>query len=150
VTSDPEIAELAALLEEYRQQYNISETSGLDRAGVEHLYKTDADFTAFDIAPPLEGYKGWDAYGDAWAKVLGKYRSIRFEFRDEPRIFRKGDVAWMSVAADWSGVSRGGDTFSKAFRTTLIWVRCDDGRWRITHEHGSSPRSFALAGGETV
>lgn len=147
-TSDPEIVILQELLEEYRNQYNIDDGK-LDRSTVEHLYKMDADFTAYDIAPPLEGYKGWDAYGAAWYNVLQKYTDIRFDFTDEPRLFRKGEVAWMSVAADWYGTSRGGDSFSKQFRLTLIWVK-EGGRWQITHEHGSSPRTTTLAGGEVV
>ncbi len=147
--ADPEIAVLADLLEEYRRQYD---TGGgeLDRSKVEHLYKMDEEFTAYDVAPPLEGYVGWDSYAVGWYKVLEKYSAIHFTFRDTPRIFRKGDVAWISVNADWYGKSRAGDDFAKTFRLTLIWVRCEDGHWRITHEHGSSPRSYQLAGGEVV
>lgn len=146
---DPELIALRAVLEEYRQQYDIGD-GALDRSKVEHLYKMDEAFTAYDIAPPLEGYKGWDAYKVGWYKVLEKYSEIHFVFRDEPRIYYKGDAAWTSVSADWCGKSKGGDEFSKQFRLTLIWVRGDDGRWRITHEHGSAPRTYALAGGEVV
>lgn len=99
---DPEISVLRGLLEDYRSQYDVG-AGALDRSKVEHLYKMDADFTAYDIAPPLEGYKGWDQYKVGWYKVLDKYSDIRFTLREEPRIFRKGDVAWMSVAADWYG-----------------------------------------------
>ncbi|WP_157219214.1 YybH family protein [Flavisphingomonas formosensis] len=146
---DPEIPILEGLLEDYRRQYDIGEGI-LDRSKVEHLYKMDDEFTAYDVAPPLEGYVGWDQYKVGWYKVLEKYSEIHFRFRETPRIFRQGDVAWMSVSADWFGTSRGGDDFAKQFRLTLIWVRGEDGRWRITHEHGSSPRSYALAGGEIV
>lgn len=146
---DPEIQTLQRLLEEYRQQYNIG-PGALDRSKVEHLYKMDADFTAYDVAPPIEGYVGWEEYKIGWYKVLEKYSEIRFSFREEPRIFRNGDVAWMSVSADWYGKSKGGDDFAKQFRTTLIWVRGEDKCWRITHEHGSAPRTYALAGGEVV
>jgi ketosteroid isomerase-like protein len=145
---DPELPKLRAILEEYRKQYDTG-SGQRDRSGVEHLYKMDADFTAFDIAPPLEGYKGWDEYAVGWYKVLDKYSEINFSFIDEPRIFRKGDVAWMSVCADWYGKSRDGDDFAKRFRLTLIWVR-ENGKWRITHEHGSATRTYDLAGGETV
>jgi len=146
---DPELTVLAALLEEYRRQYDGS-GGALDRSKVEHLYQMDDAFTAYDVAPPLEGYVGWDQYAVGWYKVLEKYSEIRFVFREEPRIFRKGDVAWMSVSADWFGKSKSGDDFAKQFRMTLIWVRGDEGRWRITHEHGSSPRLYTLAGGEVV
>lgn len=147
--ADPEIPVIASVLEEYRCQYNLS-TDAMDRANVEHLYKMDEDFTAYDIAEPLTGYKGWSEYGVAWSKVLQKYSDIRFEFIDDPRIFRKGDIAWISVSADWFGKSRSGADFAKRFRLTLILVRGDDGRWRITHEHGSATRSYELTGGETV
>lgn len=147
-SSDPEILVLQRLLEDYRSQYNI--TDGVfDRGKVEHLYRMDADFTAFDIAPPLGGYIGWDAYAAAWSKVLNKYSEIKFTFRDDVRIFRKGDVAWISFSSDWFGTSAAGDAFAKEMRMTLVWVR-EDGQWRITHEHGSSPRETTLPGGEVV
>ena len=146
--SDPEISVLQGLLEEYRGQYNIADGK-LDRTKVEHLYKRDADFTAFDIAPPLGGYIGWDVYAAAWYKVLNKYSQINFTFRDDVRIFREGDVAWMSFSPDWFGKSAAGDDFHKEMRMTLVWVR-KDGQWQITHEHGSSPRETTLAGGEVV
>lgn len=145
---DPEIATLRKLLEEYRTQYNLK-SGERERSDLEHLYKTDAEFTAYDVAPPLEGYKGWDEYSVAWYTVLSKYAEIHFEFIDEPRIFRKSDVAWMSVATNWFGKSKAGDDFAKQFRLTLIWVR-EDGRWRITHEHGSATRTYQLAAGEVV
>lgn len=146
--ADPELTTLRGLLEEYRLQYDAS-TGERDRASVEHLYKMDDEFTAYDVAPPLEGYKGWDAYAVGWYKVLDKYSHINFDFIDEPRIFRHGDVAWMSVSANWFGKSRAGDDFAKQFRLTLIWVK-QDGQWRITHEHGSATRIYQLAGGEQV
>lgn len=146
--TDPELPVLQALLEEYRAQYNISDGK-LDRSSVEHLYKMDADFTAYDIAPPVGGYIGWDAYAVGWYKVLAKYSEIRFDIRDDIRIFRVGDVAWMSFSSDWYGVSAAGDPFAKEMRMTLIWVR-SGGDWQITHEHGSSPRETVLPGGEIV
>jgi ketosteroid isomerase-like protein len=148
--ADPEIQTLMHRIEQYRTQYNIADTKHLDRASVEDLYKRDADFTAFDIAPPLSGYIGWDAYGKAWSQVLNKYSRIVFEFRDDLRVFRLGDVAWASVSADWYGDSKAGEKFHKEFRTTLIWVREADGAWRITHEHGSSTVTTKLAGGEVI
>ena len=147
--ADPEMPALKALLEDYRSQYNIAEGEPFERSTVEHLYKMDEDFTAYDIAPPVGGYVGWAAYAQAWSKVLSKYREIRFTFRDDVRIFRRGDVAWMSFSSDWTGRTAGGEEFAKEMRMTLIWVR-EDGRWQLTHEHGSSPRTTTLPGGETV
>lgn len=42
------------------------------------------------------------------------------------------------------------DEIAKRSRRTLIRVRGDDGRWRITQEHGSAPRLYALVNGDTV
>ena len=148
--SDPEIANLMARIELYRTQYNIADSAVLDRASVEDLYKRDADFTAFDIAPPLSGYIGWNAYAEGWYKVLTKYSRIVFDFHEDLRVFRNGDTGWMSVSADWHGTTRGGEAFHKEMRLTLIWLREADGVWRITHEHGSSPRTTQLAGGEVI
>ncbi|RJG23485.1 YybH family protein [Massilia cavernae] len=144
---DPELPALMARIERYRTQYNFQ--GDIDRAEVEDLYQRDADFTAFDIAPPLGGYVGWEAYSQGWYKVMSKYRQINFTFHDDLRIFRRGEVAWMSVSADWFGLTVGGEQFHKEMRLTLVWVR-GDGHWRITHEHGSSPRTTALAGGEII
>lgn len=147
--SDPEIRNLMARLEKYRTQYNF-EGDVFDRAEVEDLYKRDADFQAFDIAPPLGGYIGWDAYAAAWSKVLSKYSRVDFTFHDDLRVFRIGDVAWVTVSSDWAGLSKEGVAFHKDMRLTLVWVREADGVWRITHEHGSSPRTTQLASGEVI
>lgn len=147
--NDPEIAVLKDYLEQYRKIYDVGSAGDPDRAAVERLYKMDDDFVAFDIAPPLAGYQGWDAYSTAWYKVLGKYSEIQFKIRDDARIHRKGDVAWMSFSADWFGTSRDGAKFAKAFRQTMVWVR-ENGRWLIVQEHGSSPLTTTLSSGEVV
>ena len=54
--------------------------------GVAHLYKTDDDFTAFDVAPPLGGYIGWEIYSGGWQHVMNKYSEIHFKFRDDLRV----------------------------------------------------------------
>jgi ketosteroid isomerase-like protein len=146
--SDPELSELLARIEEYRLCYNVNKDSA-KREGVEHLYKTDEDFTAFDVAPPLGGYVGWDAYSGGWAHVMNKYSEIHFEFRDDLRVFRKGDVGWCSFSADWYGKTAAGADFAKEIRQTMVWVR-DNGEWKVTHEHGSSPKTTELPGGEVV
>lgn len=147
--NDPEITVIVERLEKYRTQYNFIGPL-FDRSEVEDLYKRDAEFQAFDIAPPLGGYIGWDAYAAAWGKVLSKYSRVDFTFHDDLRVFRKGDVAWVTVSSDWSGLSREGESFHKDMRLTLVWVRDNDGIWRITHEHGSSPRTTQLASGEVI
>jgi ketosteroid isomerase-like protein len=146
--TDPEMSALLTRIEEYRSQYDFANRS-FDRGGVEHLYKTDEDFTAFDIAPPLGGYVGWKRYSVGWYEVMRKYREIHFTFRDDLRVFRRGDVAWMSVSADWFGKTAAGANFAKEMRLTLVWVR-HGGDWKVTHEHASSPRTTAVTGGEVI
>lgn len=147
--SDPEIRVLMERVETYRKKNNF-ENSNIDRSKVEDLYKRDADFQAFDIAPPIGGYIGWDAYGEAWSKVLSKYSRVNFTFNDDLRVFRQGNVAWITVSSVWAGMSKEGAAFHKDMRLTLVWVREADGVWRVTHEHGSSPRTTELASGEIV
>ena len=147
-TSDPLIVELMGRIEEYRKQYDFG-SAKFNRDGVTHLYKKDADFTAYDVAPPVGGYIGWDRYAVGWYEVMNKYREIHFKFNDDLRVFRRGDVGWSSLSARWYGVSVGGESFNKDFRLTLVWVR-ENGAWVITHEHASAPRLSQLASGETV
>jgi ketosteroid isomerase-like protein len=136
-------------MELYRQQYNF-DGRALEPSGVEDLYKKDADFTAFDIAPPLGGYQGWEAYSVGWRKIMSKYSKITFTIRDDLRVFRVGDVGWVSFSADWGGVTAAGETFNKEFRQTMVWVREADGHWRVVQEHGSCPKTTTLPGGEMI
>lgn len=147
-SSDPEVKVLLEKVEEYGKLYNITDGK-LDRSTVEHLYKTDEEFLAYDIAPPLGGYVGWSEYSEAWYKVLKKYSEINFNIRDDVRVFRRGDVGWSTFTADWFGKTACGAHFSKEFRTTLVWVK-HNGEWRIAHEHGSSPLTTQVSSGEVV
>lgn len=146
--NDPEMPALLARIEEYRLAYNVNKDSAKPE-GVAHLYKQDEDFTAFDVAPPLGGYKGWNAYSGGWSHVMNKYSEIHFTFRDDLRVFRKGDVAWCSFSADWYGKTAAGGDFAKEIRQTMVWVK-EDGDWKVAQEHGSSPRLTETASGEKV
>ena len=146
--SDPEVARLLDRVEEYRRLYDFG-TARFDRGAVQHLYRKDEDFTAYDVAPPVEGYLGWERYSRAWYEVMDKYSEIHFRFNDDLRAFRRGDVGWSSVSSTWSGRTVAGIDFSKEVRITLVWV-LEQGAWVITHEHASSPRVTELPGGEKV
>ena len=146
--SDPEVAALMRRIEEYRRLYDFKRAK-FSRETVAHLYKRDEDFTAYDIAPPVGGYLGWAQYSVAWYKVMNKYQEVNFDFLDDLRIFRRGDVGWSSVSCRWYGVTTGGASFSKDIRLTLVWVR-EHGEWVITHEHASAPRLTEVASGEAV
>lgn len=145
---DPEIIKLMERVEEYRRLYDFG-TDQFDRNAVQHLYKKDEDYTAYDVAPPVGGYIGWDRYSVGWYEVMNKYQEIRFKFGGDLRAFRRGDVGWTSVSANWAGRSIQGEEFSKDLRITLVWVK-EDGEWVITHEHASAPRLTELPTGEKV
>jgi ketosteroid isomerase-like protein len=146
--SDPELVKLLDRVEDYRRLYDFG-TEQFDRDAVQHLYKKDEDFTAYDIAPPVGGYVGWARYSVGWYEVMNKYQSVNFKFHDDLRVFRRGEAGWSSVSATWSGRSVQGAEFSKDIRITLVWVK-EDGQWVITHEHASAPRLSELASGEQV
>jgi ketosteroid isomerase-like protein len=146
--SDRLVIELLDRVEEYRRLYDFKD-GRFDRNAVEHLYRKDEDFTAYDIAPPVGGYIGWDSYRVAWYEVMNKYREVHFTFNDDLRVFRRGDVGWSSVSCRWYGRSVAGAEFHKDIRITLVWVR-ENGTWVVAHEHASAPRLTELPSGEKV
>ncbi|MET0984606.1 MAG: nuclear transport factor 2 family protein [Steroidobacteraceae bacterium] len=146
--SDPEVVALLKRVEEYRRLYDFKDAK-FDRAAVEHLYKKDDDFTAYDIAPPVGGFVGWQRYSVAWYEVMNKYKEVQFQFNDDLRVFRRGDVGWSSVSCNWHGKSIAGAEFRKEIRITLVWVK-EGGSGVIAHEHASAPRLTTLSSGEQV
>ena len=72
IVSDPNdegVKSLRAALERYRLQYNF-DGSEIEPSGVEDLYVRDANFHAYDIAPPIGGYVGWDQYQVGWRHIM--------------------------------------------------------------------------------
>jgi ketosteroid isomerase-like protein len=147
-TTDPEIGKIIGLIKEYTALYNFG-TEAFNRGRLEHLYKRDEDFTAYDVAPPVGGYIGWKAYAKGWDHLLGKFSQFNFEINDDLRVFRRGEVAWASMSCATSGKSADGAPFRKELRLTLNFVN-DDGKWLIVHEHCSTPRMFELPNGTQV
>lgn len=146
--SDPEILELMKQVEEYRLVANFGPEK-VDSERVKLLYKKDSDFTAYDPAPPVGGFIGWDDYWVAYHQIFDKYSVCKFEFNDDLRMFRRGETAWCSVSARIFGTSRDGADFHKDVRGSLVWVKEAD-RWLVTHEHWSAPRETLLTSGEMV
>lgn len=134
-------AELARLMEEYCRVLSMGDAP-FHLEDAEHLYKRDARFTAFDLAPPNRGYHGWDEYAVAWNKIMDKYAHFEMTLYDDVRVDSRDDVAWTSASFNVVGRSVAGDAFNKDGRVSLVWVR-DGGKWLITHEHVSSPRATA-------
>jgi ketosteroid isomerase-like protein len=146
--SDPEVVRVMDRVEEYRRLYDFG-LRKFNRDEVIHLYKRDEDFTAYDVAPPVGGFPGWERYTEIWYKVMNKYREIHFRFNDDLRVFRRGDVGWSSVSTAWFGKTVAGEEFRKDLRLTLVWVR-ENGEWLVTQEHASAPRYTELPSGEKV
>jgi ketosteroid isomerase-like protein len=142
------VDELTARVKNYVQLYDFKDQA-FDREAVEHFYKKDENFTAYDVAPPVGGYLGWDAYAVAWYEVMNKYTEVHFVMKDDLRVFTEGNVGWVSFSAVWNGITASGNEFSKDIRMTLVWVREGDD-WVIVHEHASAPVLFSLPGGEEV
>jgi ketosteroid isomerase-like protein len=146
--SDPEIPRLIAFIRDYERAYDFG-AEPLDRARVEHLYKRDEDFTAYDVAPPVGGYLGWAAYAKGWDHLGGKFSEFHYELGDDLRVLRRGDVAWASMSCASSGKSADGVPFRKELRATLVMVKEGD-KWFVVQEHVSTPRLIELPGGGQV
>jgi ketosteroid isomerase-like protein len=140
--SSPEhatILELERLVDEYNKALSQGEAPfDIDR--VAHLYKRDDDFMAYDLSPPNGGYPGWRSYEAAWHRIMANYDSFHLEPNDDLRIKRVGDVAWASFSFRVWGERQGGFPYKAEGRVTLIWLR-ENGKWLITHEHVSTPRT---------
>jgi ketosteroid isomerase-like protein len=137
-STPPTEAELKGLMDEYCRVLSMG-SAPFHLEDAEYLYKRDEDFVAFDLAPPTGGYHGWKSYAEAWYKIMDKYAHFEMRLYDDVRVFARGDVAWTSASFNVEGRSVAGDSFNKDGRVSLVWLR-DNGEWRITHEHVSSPR----------
>ncbi len=96
-----------------------------------------ADIVSFDLAPPLQ-YVGADALRKGLAEWFPTFRGpVGYEIRDLS-ITASDDVAFCHSLNRISGTRTDG-------AETDVWVRVTigcrklDGRWMITHEHGSVP-----------
>ena len=106
-----------------------------------------ADLVQFSLAPPLQ-QAGPDENGlRNWFAGFGG--TVDYEIRDL-RVTIGGDVAFCTSLNRLSATpaAGGADRFTLWFRSTL-GLRRIEGRWRITHEHQSTPfymdGSFAAA-----
>ena len=146
--SDPDMPALMAFIQDYLSLFNTG-GSGDSVSRIKDIYWADEDFTAYDLAPPARGYIGWKEYEPNWSKLLAKFSEFNWTLNDDLRVFREGNVAWMSASGQTFGKSRTGEDFRKEMRVTLVMVK-RDGVWKVTQEHGSAPRLFELADGSKV
>jgi len=138
-SSNPTVLELEGLVD----QYNKALSQGVAPFDIEraaHLYKRDEEFMAYDLSPPNGGYAGWQSYEAAWYRIMANYASFYLEANDDLRVTVMGDAAWTSFSFRIWGTRQGGIEYKAEGRVTLIWVR-ESGKWLITHEHVSTPRT---------
>jgi ketosteroid isomerase-like protein len=131
--------ELEHLVGEYNRALSQGEAP-FDIGRAAHLYKRDEEFMAYDLSPPNGGYAGWRSYEAAWYRIMANYASFYLEANDDLRVKVVGDAAWTSFSFRVWGARQGGVAYNAEGRVTLIWVR-ENGKWLITHEHVSTPRT---------
>ena len=98
----------------------------------------DPAIVQFDVPPPYDGVRGIDAYRDTWPDF--------FEWQRQGAIFEitELDVTAGSDVAFAYALARCGkpEDFEKNPDNRLrmtFGLRKRDGRWVVTHEHGSFP-----------
>jgi uncharacterized protein (TIGR02246 family) len=98
----------------------------------------DPDIVMFDVPPPFDGLRGIDAYRDSWPPF--------FEWQRQGAVFEIVELdvtAGDDVAFAWALLRCGRPEDFQAnpdnrLRLT-IGLRKRNGRWVVTHEHGSFP-----------
>jgi uncharacterized protein (TIGR02246 family) len=107
-----------------------------DMSGV--LADHAADIVMFDVPPPYDGLRGIGAYRDSWPPF--------FEWQRQGAIFEivELDVTAGDDVAFAYALARCGkpEDFAKNPDSRLrmtFGLRKRDGRWVVTHEHGSFP-----------
>jgi uncharacterized protein (TIGR02246 family) len=98
----------------------------------------DPDIVMFDVPPPYNGLRGIDAYRESWPPF--------FEWQRQGAVFEIVELnvtAGADVAFAYALVRCGKpEDFAKnpdsRLRVTM-GLRKLDGRWVVTHEHGSFP-----------
>jgi uncharacterized protein (TIGR02246 family) len=102
------------------------------------LAERDPDIVMFDVPPPYDGLRGIGAYRDSWPPF--------FEWQRQGAIFEivELDVTAGDDVAFAYALARCGkpEDFAKNPDSRLrmtFGLRKRDGRWVVTHEHGSFP-----------
>lgn len=138
-SSEDEARFFRTFLEEYNRTWSPGPTSRfhIDVPGAFYL-KSDRLF-AFDLFPPTEGFKGWDAYAEELTSIVK--RSSEFSLIFDPEHFRyarNGDAAWMSATFRATGVATDGFAYETEARQTVVLEK-QGNRWLVAHEHISVP-----------
>ncbi len=126
---------------------NVQEQDGviavLKRLGMGHAAKDAAmivdcyapDATIYGLAPPLgsrgmdpDEVKAWLATWDGPIDIDGA----------ESELVIGADLAWVTGLNRMRGTKTDGERVDMWFRTTIC-LRKQEGRWRIVHDHSSTP-----------
>jgi ketosteroid isomerase-like protein len=85
---------------------------------------------------PLGGIKrGWSEIKPTYEKLFESKGQYRFELHDYTR-HEAGDLFYV-VGRERGEIEAGGQPMRLAIRTTRVFRRDADGRWRQVHHHGS-------------
>lgn len=93
---------------------------------------------------PLGGVKrGWDQVRSVYERIFHGPATVQVEFYDYTlHVF--GDV-FFAVGRERGTFVRGDTSLPVAIRTTRVFRRTSDGRWRQIHHHGSFEDAALLA-----
>lgn len=117
-----------------------------DEAGPD--YSTRPDVVFWDPIPPVEGYRGWDAYKSAvpvWIKNGIVEGNFSLSDADRFRAWQSKDIAWNVLYCDVKMRLANNQEIGQACRGTVIWAR-EHGSWKIVHEAFSVPSDIERPG----
>jgi uncharacterized protein (TIGR02246 family) len=102
----------------------------------------DENILVFDMWQQwtYEGLAAWKDMAKGWFESLGPDRDeVSFE---DVQIQNDGDFALLTAITKFTAVSEKGDPL-RYLQNRLTWVaRKKDGKWKIVHQHTSSPIDF--------
>ncbi|HYZ69597.1 MAG TPA: SgcJ/EcaC family oxidoreductase [Mycobacterium sp.] len=98
----------------------------------------DPDIVMFDVPPPYDGLRGIDAYRDSWPEFFEWQRQGAIFEITELDVTAGDDVAFAYALARCGKPEDFEKNPDSRLRMTF-GLRKRDGRWVVTHEHGSFP-----------
>ena len=120
------------LVESYYAAWNTLNTDNPSS-----FYAKDANIVFFDVAPLK--YNGWAEYKKGVQKsIFDQISAGKLTPKDDLKIKRHGDVAWMTLTFHLSLTMKTGAAMEIDCRHTAIWAK-RRGKWLIVHEHVSAP-----------
>lgn len=124
-------AAIRALITRWAEAVHAGDLEGV-------LADHDSELVMFDVPPPYDGLRGIDAYRDSWPPF--------FEWQRQGAVFEIVELdvtAGDDVAFAWAllrcGKLEDFDANPDNRLRVTMGLRKRDGRWLVTHEHGSFP-----------